>query len=115
LLRDGQALVATGPIDVLTDLAGQFRDPGFPRCNANGCGRHPTKRAGPAGRTVVDAAGVKLWQLLDGEDPCSCRRPRLARQIPAREALGKARELELKGRSYRGLGILPAPLSYSTH
>src|SRR5882762_6234520 len=98
LLRDGQALVATGPIDVLTDLGWPIPEilvsaaatrTGVPAS-------YPSEPVQPD-RTVVDAAGVKLWQLLDGRTPAHVDDLALRAQIPAREALGKLAELELKG------------------
>ncbi|HXL40500.1 MAG TPA: DNA-processing protein DprA [Myxococcales bacterium] len=98
LLRDGQALVTTGPIDVLTDLDWPIPEillstaatrTGVPES-------YPGEPIQPD-RTVVDAVGVKLWQLLDGRTPAHVDDLALRAQIPAREALGKLAELELKG------------------
>jgi len=98
LLRDGQALVATGPIDVLTDLGRPIPQilvsTAAPKTGAPAS--HPGEPVVPD-RTVVDAAGVKLWQLLDGRTPAHVDDLALRAQIPAREALGKLAELELKG------------------
>jgi predicted Rossmann fold nucleotide-binding protein DprA/Smf involved in DNA uptake len=53
----------------------------------------------PVERTdeVLDAAGVKLWRLLDERTPAHVDDLALRAQIPAREALGRLAELELKG------------------
>ena len=95
LLRDGQAQVATGPIDVLETL-------GWPIPEAlvlPGPSTVPPllPQAEGADRAVIDEAGVKLWQLLDGSTPAHVDDLALRAQIPAREALGKLAELELKG------------------
>jgi DNA processing protein len=98
LLRDGQALVATGPIDVLTDLGWPIPEilVSAPATEAGAPASYPGVPVQPE-RTVVDAAGVKLWQLLDGRTPAHVDDLALRAQIPAREALGKLAELELKG------------------
>jgi len=98
LLRDGQAQVATGPVDVLDALGWPVPDvlrqptapPGLPPAS------YPSEGAGPD-RGVLDAQGVKLWQLLDGRTPAHVDDLAVRAQIPAREALGKLAELELKG------------------
>ena len=53
---------------------------------------------------MIDATGVKLWQLLDGRTPTHVDDLALRAQIPAREALGKLAELELKGMAVRRPG-----------
>jgi len=95
LLRDGQALVATGPIDVLADLGWPI--PEILVSSAAPQTGTPASYPVEPDRTVVDAAGVKLWQLLDGRTPAHVDDLALRAQIPAREALGKLAELELKG------------------
>jgi DNA processing protein len=95
LLRDGQALVATGPIDLLTDLGWPI--PQILVSTAATQTGAPASYTAEPDRTVVDAAGVKLWQLLDGRTPAHVDDLALRAQIPAREALGKLAELELKG------------------
>ncbi len=55
-------------------------------------------------RAVIDETGVKLWQLLDGRTPTHVDDLALRAQIPAREALGKLAELELKGMAVRRPG-----------
>jgi predicted Rossmann fold nucleotide-binding protein DprA/Smf involved in DNA uptake len=60
--------------------------------------------AAEADRSVIDETGVKLWQLLDGRTPTHVDDLALRAQIPAREALGKLAELELKGMAVRRPG-----------
>ena len=94
-MRDGRALVATGPIDVLADLGWPIPEI-LVSSAATQTGTSASYPVQPD-RTVVDAAGVKLWQLLDGRTPAHVDDLALRAQIPAREALGKLAELELKG------------------
>jgi len=98
LLRDGQAQVATGPTDVLEALGwpvpailAQSRPPSIVGP------RQSFPEAGAPDRAVIDEAGVRLWELLDGRTPAHVDDLALRAQIPAREALGKLAELELKG------------------
>jgi predicted Rossmann fold nucleotide-binding protein DprA/Smf involved in DNA uptake len=67
--------------------AGDAPRPGVPASNP------PTERTDE----VIDAAGVRLWRLLDERTPAHVDDLALRAQIPAREALGKLAELELKG------------------
>jgi DNA processing protein len=99
LLRAGQARVATGPADVLREL--QWPVPAVLEVP------DATRSAPPASdgfrsrrepeQEVLDAAGAKLWRLLDERTPAHVDDLALRAQIPAREALGKLAELELKG------------------
>jgi predicted Rossmann fold nucleotide-binding protein DprA/Smf involved in DNA uptake len=96
LLRDGQARVATGPADVLQALGWPI--PGV-LASPSGPPSPQPLAPGPLGpdRAVIDEAGVRLWELLDGRTPAHVDDLALRAQIPAREALGKLAELELKG------------------
>jgi DNA processing protein len=97
LLREGGAKVATGPADVLRGLGWPVPD-GLPQAaDATHWGVAASNE--PVERTdeVLDAAGVKLWRLLDERTPAHVDDLALRAQIPAREALGKLAELELKG------------------
>jgi DNA processing protein len=98
LLRDGQARIATGPADVLSALGWPVPEvlkapPAFPPADL----RTWVPGPGASDRAVIDEAGVRLWQLLDGSTPAHVDDLALRAQIPAREALGKLAELELKG------------------
>jgi len=96
LLRTGAAQAATGPADVLHALgwpvAGQLLgdDASLPRAPASNA---PDERTDE----VLDAAGVKLWRLLDETTPAHVDDLAFRAQIPAPQALGKLAELELKG------------------
>lgn len=97
LLREGGAKVATGPADVLRHL-GWPVPAGLPEA-ADATHWGAVASNAPVDRTdeVLDAAGVKLWRLLDERTPAHVDDLALRAQIPAREALGKLAELELKG------------------
>jgi DNA processing protein len=98
LLRDERAEVATSAIDVLRGLgwpvpgilgAPHATDPVAPAS-------YPARKAEPD-RAVIDASGLALWQMLDARTPAHVDDLALRAQIPARQALGKLAELELKG------------------
>ena len=98
LLREQKARAATGPLDLLRDLGWEVPAPleapdAPPR---GGPASNRSERSVPD-RTVVDAKGLRLWQLLDSSTPAHVDDLALRAQIPAREALGKLAELELKG------------------
>ena len=99
LLRAGQALVATGPADVLREL--EWPIPAFLETNEASRTAPAASNAAQvrpkAERQPLDAAGAKLWRLLDESTPAHVDDLALRAQIPAREALGKLAELELKG------------------
>ena len=99
LLREGKAKLATGPADVLTDLGWPI--PMVPPVDdashsavpaSNETGKRPDTDT-----EIIDATGAKLWRLLDERTPAHVDDLALRAQIPAREALGKLAELELKG------------------
>ena len=99
LLRDGKANLATGPSDVLSSL--QWSVPEVPPLDD---APHPGLAASNASgempgtdTEIVDATGAKLWRLLDERTPAHVDDLALRAQIPAREALGKLAELEMKG------------------
>jgi DNA processing protein len=97
LLRTGAASVATAPAEVLRALEWPVPEGVTPEGDAPHSGvwasNQPTERTDEA----LDAAGVRLWRLLDESTPAHVDDLALRAQIPAREALGKLAELELKG------------------
>lgn len=97
LLREGAAKVATGPADVLRALGWPVPDGLAPVDDAPHPGVVASYSMVERTDEVLDAAGVKLWRLLDERTPAHVDDLALRAQIPAREALGKLAELELKG------------------
>jgi DNA processing protein len=99
LLRAGQARLASRPADVLREL--EWPVPAL--LEAVDATRSPppasyvAKARPEPERELLDAAGAKLWRLLDERTPAHVDDLALRAQIPAREALGKLAELELKG------------------
>jgi len=105
LLQNEQARAVVSAQDVLREM-------GWP-VPAELQGADATRFGGPASnpragdgpdRALIDETGVKLWQLLDGRTPTHVDDLALRAQIPAREALGKLAELELKGMAVRRPG-----------
>src|SRR5262249_55996310 len=90
LLRDGQAQVATGPTDVLLAL-------GWPVPEILARSQSPVAAsplppfpgAGASDRAVIDEAGVRLWELLDGRTPAHVDDLALRAQIPAPQGPGE--------------------------
>jgi len=99
LLRDREARLATGPADVLRGLGWPVPEASVPVDDAP----HPQVPAsnGPSDdggdREVLDAKDVELWRFLDERTPAHVDDLAHRAQIPAREALGRLAELELKG------------------
>ncbi len=97
LLRTGAAKVATGPADVLQALQWRVPEGLAPEDDAPHAGVWASNIATERTDEALDAAGVKLWRLLDERTPAHVDDLALRAQLPAREALGKLAELELKG------------------
>lgn len=99
LLRDGDAKLATGPADVLRGL--NWPVPAMPPVDdaphLAPAASHVDGESPDTDTEIVDATGAKLWRLLDERTPAHVDDLALRAQIPAREALGKLAELELKG------------------
>ena len=99
LLREGKAKLATGPLDVLTGLG--WPVPAAPPVDdaphSAVAASNPSDKRPGTDTEIIDAAGAKLWRLLDERTPAHVDDLALRSQIPAREALGKLAELELKG------------------
>ncbi|TMB10090.1 MAG: DNA-protecting protein DprA [Deltaproteobacteria bacterium] len=96
LLRDQQAKLATGPEDVLRALGWPI--PETPPSDDAPHRRAPASNGPSAGpdREVLDAKDIELWRLLDERTPVHVDDLARRAQIPAREALGRLAELELK-------------------
>jgi DNA processing protein len=97
LLRVQQAKLATGPEDVLRALgwpipAPPIDDAPHPEVQASNAA------SGGSDREALDAKDVELWRLLDERTPVHVDDLAHRAQIPAREALGRLAELELKGK-----------------
>jgi DNA processing protein len=99
LLRDEKARLATGPTDVLTDL--EWPVPALPPVDdaphSELAASNPKGERPETDTEIIDATGARLWRLLDERTPAHVDDLALRAQIPAREALGKLAELELKG------------------
>ena len=99
LLRDGEAKLATGPADILLGLGWPVPEASVPVHDAP----HPQVPASNGSsddggdREFLDAKDVELWRLLDERTPAHVDDLAHRAQIPAREALGRLAELELKG------------------
>ena len=98
LLRDQQAKLAAGPEDVLRALGWPVPEAPLWVDDAP----HPEVPAsnGPSAcsdREVLDAKDIELWRLLDERTPVHVDDLARRAQIPAREALERLAELELKG------------------
>jgi DNA processing protein len=105
LLQNEQAKAVLRAQDVLLGL-GWPVPPELQRADAPRSGGPASNAAMMSGpdRAVIDETGVKLWQLLDGRTPAHVDDLALRAQVPAREALGKLAELELKGLAVRRPG-----------
>jgi DNA processing protein len=98
LLRDEEAMAATSAADVLRGLGWPIPDDlALEDATQDGTGASSPPEAGGRDRELIDPAGLKLWQLLDVRTPSHVDDLALRAQVPAREALGKLAELELKG------------------
>jgi len=97
LLRQGAAELAAGPADVLRALGWPVPEGLAPVDDAPQRAVAASNRAVERTDEVLDASGVRLWRLLDERTPAHVDDLALGAQIPAREALGKLAELELKG------------------
>ena len=98
-LREGKAKLATGPADVLAELGWPI-PVAPPVDDASHSAAPASNQSGKRPDTdteIIDATGAKLWRLLDERTPAHVDDLALRAQIPAREALGKLAELELKG------------------
>ena len=98
LLRDQQAKLATDPSDVLRELGWPLPSLPPPIDDAP----HPGAAASNGGqggsdRQALEAKDVELWRLLDERTPAHVDDLARRAQIPAREALGRLAELEMKG------------------
>jgi DNA processing protein len=103
LLQSEEARAATSASDILREMGWPVPQELQPH-DATHSGRPASNPTGVPDRAVIDEAGVRLWQLLDGRTPTHVDDLALRAQIPAREALGKLAELELKGMAVRRPG-----------
>ena len=98
LLKNEQAEIATSAVDVLRGLGWPVPEilSTVQATQTVGSASHPSGKA-ETDRAVIDGVALTLWQLLDGRTPAHVDDLALRAEIPARQALGKLAELELKG------------------